>query len=160
MKNQLPIYLFHQGTNYCSYEFLGCHFGVFQGKRGAFFRVFAPNAQSVSVVGDFNEWDITINPMQKIPESGIWELFIEGMKVNRCYKYAVQTKAGIVYKADPFAYYSQLTPATASITYDIEGYEWADGEYMKNRASLSAIDKPVNIFEVNLSSWKRNKEGA
>ena len=78
MKDQLPVYLFHQGTNYCSYEFLGSHFGVVQGKSGAFFRVFAPNAQSVSVVGDFNGWK-PLNEMVKINPSGIWEIFIEGV---------------------------------------------------------------------------------
>ena len=160
MKNQLPIYLFHQGTNYCSYEFLGCHFGTYQGKRGAFFRVFAPNAQSVSVVGDFNDWEIFLNPMTKLPESGIWELFIEGVKPNRCYKYAVQTNDKIVYKSDPFAYYFEKTPNTASITYDIDGYKWSDSEYIKNRGLKVSYDRPINIFEVNLSSWIRKDDGS
>ena len=159
MKNQLPIYLFHQGTNYCSYEFLGCHFGIFQGKRGAFFRVFAPNAKSVAVVGDFNEWDVTLNPMQKLQDSGVWETFVEGIKSNFIYKYAVQTKDKIVYKADPFGFYFEKTPNTASITYDISGYVWGDTDYLNARASLDTKSLPLNIFEVNLASWKRPTSG-
>ncbi len=155
MKDQLPVYLFHQGTNYCSFEFLGSHFGVFQGKRGAFFRVFAPNAQSVSVVGDFNSWDISLNPMSKINQSGIWETFVEGVRENLCYKYAVQSADKITYKADPFAFYCQVMPNTASVTYNLDGYNWADGEYMAARANKNTHKAPVNIFEVNLLSWAK-----
>ena len=159
MKNQLPVYLFHQGTNYCSYEFLGAHFGIFQGKKGVFFRVFAKNAQSVSVVGDFNGWDYSLNPMQRIPQSGIWELFIEGIKEKVCYKYAIQTEGKIIYKADPFAFYSQVAPNTASLTYEIEGYNWADGEYIAERKSKNFKKLPLNIYEVNLASWKKKENG-
>ncbi len=160
MKDQLPIYLFHQGTNYCSYEYLGCHFGVFQGKKGAFFRVFAPNAQSVSVVGDFNEWDIYLNPMQRIAQSGIWETFIVGITQGRCYKYAIQSANKITYKADPYAFYAQRAPESASITYDIEGYAWADGEYLAERANLNSRKLPMNIYEVSLTSWNRRQDGS
>ena len=161
MNNQLPIYLFHQGTNHCSYQFLGSHFGDLDGARGVFFRVYAPNASAISVVGDFNGWQINSNYMQRIPESGIWECFIEGVKEGACYKYAIQTTGGqLLYKSDPFAFYFQNTPERASIVCDITKYNWADGEYIAERANKNIHDLPMSIYEVNLASWMRREDGS
>ena len=161
MNNQLPIYLFHQGTNHCSYQFLGSHFGDLDGARGVFFRVYAPNASAISVVGDFNGWQINSNYMQRIPESGIWECFIEGVKEGACYKYAIQATSGqLLYKSDPFAFYFQNTPERASIVCDITKYNWADGEYIAERANKNTHDLPMSIYEVNLASWMRREDGS
>lgn len=158
MENNLPIYLFHQGTNYRSYEFFGNHFGEKNGKKGVFFRVWAKNAKSVSVVGDFNGWNPKKNPMQRVSDGGVWETFIEGLKTFDNYKYAVKNKKTIL-KADPYAYHSETAPSTASKVYSLDGYSWTDGEYMQKRENLDVYSSPVNIFEVNLGSWKRHKNG-
>lgn len=158
--NNLPLYLFHQGTNYRSYEYMGSHIGVKDGKSGVFFRVFAPKAKSVSVVGDFNEWDESKNPMVKAEDGGVYELFIAGLKVYDSYKYAVKGSNGkIVFKADPYAFHAETSPKTASKIYDLSGYEWQDGEYMKKRAQGDVYSSPVNIYELNLASWKRKTNG-
>lgn len=152
-REDLPVYLFHQGTNYNAYDFMGAHFGEKDGKKGVFFRTWAPNAKSVSVVGDFNEWKPNVNPMERISDGGIYEAFIEGLKEYDNYKYAV-TNLKTVFKADPYAFHSETPSGTASKVYDLEGYEWQDGEFMA--AKTTPYDKPMNIYEINLASWKRH----
>ena len=154
MSLELPIYLFHQGTNYKSYEILGSHFGVKDKKSGVFFRVWAPKADEVSVLGDFNLWDLNLAvPMQRISDNGVWEVFIPGLKKFDSYKYAVKHAGKTVLKADPFAFHSETPSKTASKVYDIDGYKWKDAEYLKNKQP--PYDKPMNIYEVNLGSWKK-----
>ena len=158
--DNLPLYLFHQGTNYRSYEYMGSHIGVKDGKSGVFFRVFAPKAKGVSVVGDFNEWDENKNPMVRVEDGGVYELFIAGLKVYDSYKYAVKGCNGkTVFKADPYAFHAETSPKTASKIYDLSGYKWQDGEYMKKRAHSDVYSSPVNIYELNLASWKRKAGG-
>lgn len=158
--DNLPVYLFHQGTNYRSYEYFGSRFCSRGEKHGVLFRVYAKNAKSVSVVGDFNEWDVLKNPMQKITESGIFEVFIEGIKQYDNYKYAVTGATGkTVLKADPFAFHAETTPDTASKIYDLSGYAWGDDEYLQKRASADVYSSPVNIYEVNLGSWMKKENG-
>ena len=158
--DNLPLYLFHQGTNYRSYEYMGSHIGVKDGKSGVFFRVFAPKAKGVSVVGDFNEWDENKNPMVRVEDGGVYELFIAGLKVYDSYKYAVKCCNGkTVFKADPYAFHAETSPKTASKIYDLSGYKWQDGEYMKKRAHSDVYSSPVNIYELNLASWKRKADG-
>ncbi len=159
MDNNLPIYLFHQGTNYRSYEFFGNHFGEQNGRKGVFFRVWAKNAKSVSVVGDFNGWNTRKNPMRLISDEGIWETFIEGLDTFDNYKYAVRNKKTVL-KADPYAFHSETAPETASKIYSLDGYVWNDGDYMKKREDLNVYSSPINIFEVNLGSWKKHENGA
>lgn len=160
MKNQLPIYLFHQGTNYCSYEFLGSHFGEEKGVVGVFFRVFAKNAERVAVVGDFNGWDKGANVMRKIPESGIYELFIPGVKEGAKYKYAITKDGKTFLKSDPFAFYFEVAPQTASVVWPMPNFDWKDGEYLEKRNTFDFKREPINVYEVCLSGWKRHAGGS
>ena len=157
MSNELPIYLFHQGTNFKAYELLGSHIGKRNGKKGVYFRVWAPRADAVSVVGDFNGWDANANPMQKISEGGVYETFIPKLKKYDLYKYAVKKDGKTVLKADPYAFHAETPPATSSKVYDLDGYKWGDGEYLKNKSL--PYDKPMNIYEVHLGSWKLKENG-
>lgn len=154
----LPLYLFHQGTNYKTYEFLGAHFGEKDGKEGVFFRTWAPRADAVSVVGDFNGWDKSISHMQKINNEGVYELFVEGLVEFDAYKYAVTKKGKIVFKADPYAFHAETPSKTASKIYKLDGYTWKDHNYFKHKKS--PYQSPVNIYEVNLNSWKKHKDGS
>lgn len=154
----LPIFLFHQGTNYKSYEFLGAHFTQKDGVPGVVFRVWAPRADSVSVVGDFNSWDKNASPMIKLNNEGVYELFIEGLVEYDSYKYAVTKRNKTVFKADPYAFHAETPSKTASKVYNIDGYNWHDSYYIK---TLKApYDAPINIYEVNLASWKRHEDGS
>ena len=158
--DDLPLYLFHQGTNYRSYQTLGSHV-VKTGKNPAVtFRVWAPHAASVSVVGDFNDWDASKNKMNKISVTGVWELTIDGLKTYDNYKYAVESDGKTFYKADPYAYHNETTPKTASKVYDLEGYTWRAVDYEKKRDDYKAYVSPMNIYEVNLASWKKNPDGS
>lgn len=160
--SDLPVYLFHEGTNYRSYQLLGSHFTEKDGKKGVVFRVWAPNAKEVAVVGDFNGWDVNTHQMTRINCAGIWECFIEGLKNYDIYKYALKTNAsgiGYTFKADPFAFHTETPPENASKVYDLEGYTWQATEFEKQRALKDVYNSPLNIFEVNLLSWKRNPDG-
>ena len=160
MKNELPAYLFHQGTNYNAYEYLGAHLTCENGKSGAVFRVWAPNAKGVSVVGDFNKWNADKNVMKKVDKNGVYELFIENIKVYDNYKFSIKTSDGrTLLKADPYAFHTETTPETASKVYDLSGYSWNDGDYFSNFKKLDQIKRPINIYEVNLASWKRREDG-
>jgi len=155
------IYLFHEGTNYRTYSMLGSHIIELDGEWGVRFGVWAPNAIWVSVVGDFNCWNLQANPMKRIENSGVWELFIPGIGQNQIYKYAIGTSSkDVLMKSDPYAYYSEFRPATASVIYDLEGYSWSDEAWMAKKKEVSPYDKPLNIYEVHLGSWKRNADGS
>ena len=155
----LPLYLFHQGTNYRSYEFLGSHIEKVGKTTVTVFRVWAKNAQAVSVVGNFNEWNVTAHPMKKLTKDGVWEVTIEGLKVYDAYKYAVKYKGKYTLKADPFAFHAETAPATASKIYDLNGYIWRSQEYERLHKSYNPYNSPMNIYEVNLASWKKNEDG-
>ena len=158
--DSLPLYLFHQGTNYKTYEFLGAHPAEQEGKDGYIFRVWAPNAAGVSVVGDFNEWNPQANPMATMGADSVWEVFIPGLKQYDLYKYCIQTKDGrTLMKADPYAFHAQTPPETASKLYDISGYEWHDQEWRKQRVGYDPYRSPMNIYEAHLGSWKRYPDG-
>lgn len=157
-KQDFPVYLFHQGTNYNAYDLLGAHFIEKDGIKGVIFRTWAPHATSISVVGDFNGWDTNKNVMNRISDGGIFELFIEGIKEFDNYKYAVLNNGKTVLKADPYGFYSEVPPNTASKVYDLDGYCWQDGDYIKNKTPY--YDKPVNIYELNLASWKKHDDGS
>ncbi len=155
--NNLPAYLFHQGTNYYAYRFMGAHIVIKDKVKGVEFTVWAPHAESVSVVGDFNGWNENINQMEKISDGGLFQTFIAGVEQFDNYKYAVKNNGKVVLKADPYAFHSETPPQTSSKVYSLKGYKWKDDEYVKNRTL--PYDKPINIYEVNLSSWKRKENG-
>ncbi|MDF2486041.1 MAG: glgB [Herbinix sp.] len=155
------LYLFHEGTNYKSYQMLGAHRMEQNGQKGVRFSVWAPNANWVSTVGDFNGWNSEANPMQRIGDSGVWELFIPGVETNQLYKYAIGSASGeVLYKCDPYAFYCELRPKTASIVYDLEGYTWSDAEWMESRKEKLPVDQPILIYEVHLGSWKQREDGS
>ncbi len=161
MDKNNALYLFHQGTYYNSYEFMGCHLGEKDGVKGAFFRVYAPNAKSISVVGDFNGWNQDANKMQKIKGgAGVWEEFVPNCQIYQNYKYLVTSKSGTqIFKSDPYAFHSQTNGDTASKVYDLGGYNWGDESYRKVKKSQNHYEQPMNIYEVNLCSWKRYEDG-
>ncbi|MCD7723500.1 MAG: 1,4-alpha-glucan branching protein GlgB [Clostridiales bacterium] len=153
----LPIYLFARGENYRAYEYFGAHM-LIKGKY--VFRVWAPRAQCVWVMGDFNSWQAESCPMQKI-SNGIWEAQISGVNVYDCYKYRIKTADGrLIDKADPYAFHAETRPGTASKIYDIGAYKWADGAWLENSLSGSVLERPVNIYEVHFGSWRRNEDGS
>ncbi len=156
--SELDIYLFKEGTHTKLYDKLGCHFM----EGGVYFALWAPNAKKVSVVADFNGYDSSSHPMDRRDDgSGIWELFVEGKKKSFTYKYHIVSKVDekVSLKSDPYAFYCEKAPKSASIGYDIEGFKWSDEEWMKKRVSVNSHDKPINIYEVHLGSWRRGKNG-
>lgn len=151
----MPLHLFHEGNITKGYEFFGSHLIEKDGQKGAIFRVWAPAAASVSVVGDFNNWDRTRNYMNKISDGGIWELFIPGLKVYDAYKYSIESAYGqIRLKADPYGFHMETRPATATKIYDIEGYKWGDDKWQQERLTKDVYSAPMNIYEVHLNSWQ------
>jgi len=160
--NQLPIYLFHQGKNYYSYNFLGAHIISSEEKKGVVFRVWAPKANNIHIVGNFNNWQKNDNYiMKKIPNSGIWELFVNDIAIGELYKYLITTEDfRDIYKSDPYAFSSQTMTETASIVYDAENYKWYDDSWIKYKKSINMYEVPLNIYELNLSSWKQKEDGS
>ena len=158
---QEEIYLFHEGTNYKSYRILGAHLYQKDDCNGVRFSVWAPNASWVSVVGEFNAWDVKANPMKRMEACDLWVIFIPDLQPGQLYKYAIGSRNGeVLYKSDPYAYYCELRPNTASRIYDMEGYRWEDGAWQKKKQGKLDKDKPMLIYEVNLGSWKRKEEEA
>lgn len=155
-----PLYVFHHGKNFKAYEFFGAHPYKEEGRKGYVFRVWAPHAEEVSVVGDFNEWDPAANKMQRLLDGETFELMIDGLKSYSVYKYCIKTRDGrFLYKADPYAFHAETPSKTASKTYDLEGYRWADKEYMKKRRSKNIYSSAMNIYEMNALSWRQYGDG-
>ena len=154
------MYLFNEGKNFQSYNLLGAHEREVDGKKGFLFAVWAPNAEAVSVVGDFNGWRGDADRMTKLKSTGIWCCFAEGVKSGEKYKFSLLTKGGeTVLKSDPFAFESEVRPDTASLTYAPK-YRFTDGKWMEKRAKTPVYNKPVNIYELHFGSWKRNPDGS
>ena len=158
------LYLFAQGTHYEVYEKMGAVPMVVDGIDGVLFSVWAPNAKRVSVVGDFNNWDGRRHMMRLLKtggqSSGVWELFVPGLSRYDRYKYElVNSKDALVMKSDPYGRFHELRPSTNSLVYDIEGYNWGDGDWLSNRKNNSPLNGPVNIYELHMGSWKRTPEG-
>ena len=155
-----PLYVYHHGKNFKAYDFFGAHPDKEDGKKGYVFRVWAPHAEEVSVVGDFNGWDPEANKMDRLLDGETFELFIPGMKEYSVYKYCIRTADGrFLYKADPYAFHAETPSKTASKTFDLEGYRWADKEYMKTRRSKNIYSSPMNIYEMNALSWRQYADG-
>ena len=132
------------------------------GVEGVYFAVWAPHARRVSVVGDFNLWDARVHQMNILEQSGIYELFIPGVKPGAVYKYQILTRDGeILHKADPYATSAQLRPETASVVADIRDFKWTDGVWMRKRRAkdrLACMKEPISIYEVHLGSWKKKDD--
>ena len=158
--NDQDIYLFKQGNHFRLYEKMGSHPAVEDGVRGTWFRVWAPNAEMVTVMGDFNEWNKTSHPLKRgKDDSGIWEGFVKGVDPGAVYKYHIISKYNKyqVDKGDPFAFRWEPPPRTASVVWDLE-YKWSDGEWMEDRQSKNSLRAPVSVYEVHLGSWRRVAE--
>ncbi len=156
---ETDVYLHAEGNHWDLYQKFGAHLTKVDGVEGTVFCVWAPNAQRVSVVGDFNHWDGRVHPMRKLLGSGIWEIFLPGIKEGAHYKFEVKGYHGeICLKSDPFAFYGQHGLQTASIVYDLGRFAWSDESWMKYRASQEWPKKPISIYEVHLASWQRVAE--
>ncbi len=155
--SEFQLYLYNEGTNFQSYTLLGAH----KIKTGWRFAVWAPNAKAVSLAGDFNSWTGDGYPLSKIGTTGVWYGCFDDIKEGMLYKYAVTDAGGkTVLKSDPFAFYSELRPNTASVVRDIPKYDWTDKEWLLGREKTPIYDKPMNIYEVHAASWKTHKDGA
>ena len=159
--SRTPLELFHAGDSVRAYEFMGAHRVNWDNRDGVVFRVWAPNALSVSVVGDFNGWNNDANYMYKISEAGVWELFIEGIQQYDIYKYCVETPWNErKLKSDPYAFHSQTRPDNASMFYDLSGFEWEDDQWIKDKESSNHLEKPMNIYEIHAGSWRKHMDGS
>ncbi|HXM79656.1 MAG TPA: 1,4-alpha-glucan branching protein GlgB [Thermoanaerobaculia bacterium] len=156
----VDLHLFHEGSHFHAQNRLGSHPGTHDGLAGCHFAVFAPNAQAVSVMGDFNGWDKASRPLAPRGGSGIWEGFVPGVGVGAAYKYhLVSRHRGYrVDKADPFAFRQEIPPGTASVV-EVLDFSWSDGEWMAARGKLQAPSAPLSIYEVHLGSWRRGPGG-
>ena len=154
---ELDQYLFGQGNHYEIYKKLGSH-RVKNGKReGVYFAVWAPHAVSVSVVGDFNGWDMEANPMEREEPLGIYTCFIPDVEEHAMYKYCIETyRREYIFKADPFANYAEVRPGTASRVADISSLKWTDQKWMENRKTWDHKKEPMSVYEVQIGSWKRH----
>lgn len=163
-KTDMPLHLFHHGENFHCYQLFGAHPVVKNGKKGYVFRVWAPRAESVSVVGDFNAWNESSHVMDRMIDDQTYELFIPSLNEYDTYKYCIKTRDGrTLYKADPYAFHAE-TPGTdaanASKLYDLNGFKWSDKSYLDKREHTNIYVSPMNIFEINLLSWKLHEDGS
>lgn len=148
---------FHNGQSCDAYRFMGAHKS---GKDAFVFRVWAPHAKSVSVVGDFNGWERSHNPMRRVSDGGIWETEITGLAVYDMYKYAVETPQGtICLKADPYGFHFETRPGTATKLYDLSGFVWSDAAYYRKKRKQNPLHEPMNIYELHMGSWRRYPDG-
>ncbi len=155
----IDVSLFNEGKHYKIYEKMGAHAMTVDGVAGVLFSVWAPNAERVSVVGNFNNWDGRRHPMRKLDYSGIFELFIPGKYIGEIYKYEVCSKSGNVFmKSDPYAFSSEVRPANASKIVDLS-YKWKDSAWMSNREKTNKVSKPISIYEMHLGAWKKPDDG-
>ena len=160
-KNSVPLYLFHQGTNSKAYEYMGLRRTGDPEHPGMTCRVWAPNAQAVSLVGDFNNWDDEKHPLEKISENGVWEAILPfELEQYSVYKFCIVGQDGTkVLKSDPYAYHFETRPNNSSIYCDIEGFAWEDDAWFRHKAAKPHYSRPVNIYEVHAGSWRRYADG-
>src|SRR5436190_2404472 len=156
---EIDLHLFAEGNHIQVYEKFGAHLHKVGGVDGVYFAVWAPNAQRVSVVGDFNGWDGRTNPMRRLLGSGVWELFVPDVGEGVHYKFEIRTPAGmLLLKSDPFAFFNQHGKKTSSLVYNLERYQWDDREWMEARTDRRWQTSPLSIYEVHLGSWRRKAE--
>ncbi|MFO0707746.1 MAG: 1,4-alpha-glucan branching protein GlgB [Nitrospira sp.] len=154
------LHLFSEGTFYRAYDTLGSHIRTVDGITGVHFVVWAPNAERVSVVGEFNRWDGRCHPMTNRGATGLWELFLPGLSHGMLYKFELRPRHQdtVLLKADPYAFASELRPRTASVVQDFSGFTWQDDEWMADRARQNPLHRPMSVYEVHLGSWMRVPE--
>jgi 1,4-alpha-glucan branching enzyme len=157
---ELDLYLLAEGTHNRAYERMGAHIVDRDGRSGVQFAVWAPNAERVSVIGDFNGWNSDANPMRVQPEAGVWEAFVPDIGQGARYKYRVQSRYErfVADKADPYGFSAEVRPQTASRVWNLEHYTWNDRAWMTERVKRNALDSPISIYEVHLGSWRRVPE--
>ena len=157
----LDVHLFHEGTNYKSYNFFGAHKIKQFDLEAVRFVVWAPNAKEVHLVGTFNDWNNFGYPLERISDSGVWHVCVVGVQPYDSYKYRVTAQNGeVLFKADPFAFHAEERPHTASKVYDLNGYMWHDAHWMQSRKVVDHHHSPMSIYEVNLLSWRKKNDGA
>ena len=153
---ETDLYLFNKGDERRIYEKLGAQLRTIDGVPGTSFAVWAPNAQRVSVVGDFNGWDGRYHPMRSLGLSGVWELFVPGIGVGDHYKFEIRNALGrVVLKSDPYGFFFEVAPKNAAIVWDNRKFNWTDGAWMKRRREWQPLKSPVSIYEVHLGSWRK-----
>ncbi|MGB7133155.1 MAG: hypothetical protein WBD59_20250, partial [Candidatus Sulfotelmatobacter sp.] len=157
--SEQDLYLFNEGTNYRLYEKMGAHPEVRDGQAGVTFSVWAPNAKSVAVVGDFNGWDPKSNQLEARGSSGIWEGFVAGANHGALYKFHIESRRHgyRIDKADPLGFWHEKPPRTASVVWDL-GYQWSDQDWMAKRAERNSLRAAQAVYEVHLGSWMRVPE--
>ncbi len=159
--SEFDLYLFGQGKNYRIYEKMGAHIRTVNGVTGVHFALWAPNALAVSVIGDFNQWNRSANPMYlRHLDLGVWECFIPGLQAGILYKYAIYSRFNnyAVDKTDPYGFAAELRPLTASIVADIHQHQWQDEDWMQQLPQLQQMSSPISVYEVHLGSWKHAPE--
>lgn len=158
---EYDLYLFAEGRHLYIYEKMGAHLCEFNDVKGVHFAVWAPNAYRVGVIGNFNGWDTRVHPMRLHGTSGIWELFIPGVKEGDVYKFDLRSRLRDyrVEKTDPYGYFSEKRPRTASVVSNLESFRWRDKKWMETRANGNPLNKPMSIYEVHLGSWRRKEDG-
>ncbi|RMG02831.1 MAG: 1,4-alpha-glucan branching protein GlgB [Nitrospirae bacterium] len=159
---EFDLYLFGEGNHLRIYEKLGAHPAELDGRQGVHFAVWAPNAESVSVIGSFNDWNPDTHPMVPMGRSGVWSIFVPEIGEGELYKYHIRSRVNgfIRIKADPYGFFFEERPKTASIVYDLNRYEWGDEEWMRARGKTDILSRPVSIYEVHLGSWMRKDDGS
>lgn len=151
------LHLLGEGQHWRSYERLGAHLREVNGVKGVNFAVWAPDAQGISIVGDFNSWEAKRNPMRKHIPSGVWELFIPGLPNGTLYKFAVKNKWGhTVEKCDPYAFAAEIPPRTANVVTNLDTYKWQDSNWMAERVERNGLAAPISVYELHLGSWRRD----
>ena len=157
---EYDLYLSGEGTHYEKYEKLGAHVREVAGVRGVHFAVWAPNAQRVSVVGDFNLWDGRANPMRNMGPTGIWEIFMPGLEEGALYKFEILSRVEhqLGLKSDPYGFSTEMRPNTASVVFDINRYEWSDSAWLADRKARDWQHSPMSIYEIHAGAWKRREK--
>ena len=156
---EMDLYLFSEGQHWRLFDKFGAHLRTIDGDSGVYFAVWAPNAQRVSVVGDFNGWDGRVHPMRKLLGSGVWEIFIPGVQENAHYKFEIRTPQGaLLLKSDPFAFFNQHGRSTSSLVYNLKRYKWSDADWMEARPKRDWPKSAISIYEVHLGSWRRRAD--
>ncbi len=158
--SDFDLHLLGEGTHYRNFERLGAHLRQHEGVAGVHFAVWAPNAERVSVIGNFNHWDGRRHPMRSCGATGIWEIFIPELSQGEVYKFEIksQVQGYLVKKSDPYGFSAELRPETASVVWDVTRFDWHDDDWMRDRQKAQSLQSPLAIYEVHLGSWKRKTE--